>query len=385
MKKIIISIMLLSLTLTATGIKNTISGSLETILSKSDRGVVKAGNLIINNDTIRDRDKFVTSIAIELANGPQYNTNVKTNVGNVNLYRFNELYYTRYIDNGISLSVGLFPFKNGRFYEYGYNGHRTGVGIYTLTDAVLQGAVITKKFKNQTIQFGSLVYEKYFKSFKDYEKGGSEITLDSHKDSSFNFISYSNEVNKWYYNATFSKIGQVLNGKKIIDTNTATIAMSYNDDTSSGRTYYGLFTYSSSKGDTANILSGVGRSSSAVTHFDEFKTNGYFYLLGAKQEIDSFVYNRDLVIGLEYMYRKPGFHALLAGKPLSRTTYSDIGSMYNAFIGLRLDKDTLIKLRYYKYDSEGESTKGILSTTHTSDFNNDQSQETFSLELYIDF
>lgn len=381
----IIIVMIILLTMSGKDIINVTTGSLEMALMKSENGYVKSTDLIINNDTYREHDKFTVALGVQLSEGNLYNTTVKSNVGNVNLYRFNELYYSRYLGSGVSFSVGLFPFKNGRFYEYSNTGHRKGIGIYMLTDATMQGIIFTKKFKDSKIQIGDVAYERFFKSYVDYEKGSGEITLDSHKDSSFKYISYSRDKNNIYTNIVLGKISQYLNGRNILDTDTATFEVSYDDEVNSGRVYYGLATYSRTQGDTAGIIKGVGRYSDSKTRFDTVNTSGMFYLIGVKQELDSIIFKRDVLLGVEYMYREPGTHSLLAGQPLSKLSYSDIGATKTAYVGVRVDKDKLIKLKYCKYESKGMATKGLFTTEYTSDYGEDLSNESLMLELYIDF
>lgn len=179
---------------------------------------------------------------------------------------------------------------------------------------------------------------------------------------------------------------QYLNGVKIIDTNTYSYAISYDDETVTGRTYYSILTLTDSKGDNSSI-SPYGRFSNEKYHFDSFKTNGYSWLLGFKQEFDNVIFNRDMVFGTELIHRSEGYHSLLAGEPLSFDSYSNIGDTYNTYLGLRYDKNTIIKLRYYVYDANNKMTKGILSPV-SGDLvkdNGNGNYEYLILQLYIDF
>lgn len=360
---------------------NKTTGSLELLLSNTSGNYSKVSELTINNDTYYNNNKFVVSVSSEFTEGTFYNSNVKSDVGDSSILRFNELYYTRYLDYDISLSVGLFPFTKGRFYEYGYNGNRAGIGTYTLTDAPMQGYIVTKTLDKHKFQYGDVAYEKYFNSYKDYDKGDGPITLRSHKDSSFKFISYSYEDSSWYFNNTVGRSEQHLNGRKLINTNTFTWSLSYNDDIESGRTYYGIYTRSFSHGDTTDLIP-------RPRHLDPsgpFDVNGYFYLLGVKQELDAVLFGKDVVLGFEYMHRSKGYHSILSGKPLSVDAYSDIGDIYNTFVGVRLDKDKILKFRYYKYASDRYVTKDIITPAYTDEYVNDSSYDSYVIELYIDF
>ena len=94
-----------------------------------------------------------------------------------------------------------------------------------------------------------------------------------------------------------------------------------------------------------------------------------------------------MVFGAEFIHRSEGYHSLLAGEPLSFDSYSNIGDTYNTYVGLRYDKNTIIKLRYYKYDANNKMTKGILSPVSTVliDDGHNGNYDYLILQLYIDF
>ena len=72
---------------------------------------------------------------------------------------------------------------------------------------------------------------------------------------------------------------------------------------------------------------------------------------------------------------------------MSFDSYSNIGDTYNTYLGLRYDKNTIIKLRYYVYDANNKMTKGILSPV-SGDLvkdNGNGNYEYLILQLYIDF
>ena len=363
------------------------SGNLEATFIKTkqdNNGLVEAN---INNDFyIYSHTKLGTSFGIYANENNTYNNNVKSDVERVNAYKINELYITNYLTDHLMVSYGIFPFKKGSFYEYAYNGNRTGIGLYTLSDANLQGGIVTYSEDNHTIQVGSVAYEKYFTSIKDTKEGDGPITFSSYKDSGMDYISYKYTYENLYNEFMITDTYQYLNDVNIIDTNTYTYAVSYDDEANTGRTYYSIFTRTFSDGDNSS-LSPIGRFSNEKYHFDKFKTNGYSWLLGFKQELDDVIFNKDMVIGFEYLHRSQGYHSLLAGEPLSFDSYSNIGDTYNPYIGLRYDKNTLLKLRYYKYDAKDKMTKGILSPVSgdlIKDGNNGN-YENLILQLYIDF
>ena len=132
------------------------SGNVELSTMKKKDKNINLIDLNINNDFIFTNSKLATSIGTYQTSSSVYNNNVKTFVDETEIYRINELYYTQYLTDKLSISIGQFPFKKGTFYEYGFNGNRTGIGLYTLSDANLQGGIITYKNKQQTVQIETI-------------------------------------------------------------------------------------------------------------------------------------------------------------------------------------------------------------------------------------
>ncbi len=363
------------------------SGNIELSSMLRDGEKVNLLDLNINNDLHFENSKFVTALGLFYTDNKVYNNNVKMFVNESESIRINELYYTQYVNNNLSFSFGLFPFKKGTFYEYGFNGNRSGIGLYTLSDAQLQGGIVTYNKDNYTLQIGSVVYLKYFKPYKDYAKTDNEVTFDSYKDSGMDYITYKYTRDKWYSELMLTNTYQYVNNKKIIDTDTYSLALSYDDEISTGRTYYTIYTYSDSKGDTSSLSPLKVPFSTDYYHFDKFNTKGYSLLLGFKQELDNVLFNKDMVFGLEYLHRSKGYHSLLAGEPFSYDSYSNIGDSYNIHTGIRFNKNTILKLRYYHYDNNGVMTKPMLSTVTTDENNGDStgSYDSWTLQLYIDF
>ena len=339
----------------------------------------------LNNDLLFEHSKLVSSIGIFITGDKIYNNNIKSYVDKTQMVRMNELYYTQYLTKNLSISVGIFPFKKGTFYEYGYNGNRIGVGLYSHTDSNLQGGIVTYKTDKHTFQLGSVAYEKYFKSYKDYAEGDGDISFSSYQDSGMNYISYKYNRDKWYSEIMLTNIYQYVNKVKIIDTNTASLAVSYDNEIDTGTTYYSILTYSNSIGDTISMSPTGNNYITDYYHFGKFETSGYSWLLGIKQELDSLVFNKDIVLGFEYLRISPGYHSLLAGEPFSSNSYSKIGDNYSSFIGVRFDKNTILKFRHYKYENNGLMTKSILTTVSTNADESSGSYDAFSIQLYIDF
>lgn len=363
------------------------SGNVELSTMKKKDKSINLIDLNINNDILFTNSKLATSIGTYQTSNTVYNNNVKTFVDETEIYRINELYYTQYLTDKVSISIGQFPFKKGTFYEYGFNGNRTGIGLYTLSDANLQGGIITYKNKQHTLQVGSVAYEKYFTSYKDYKESDGPITFGSYKNSGMNYISYKYERDKWYSELMLTDTYQYVNDVKIMDTDTISLALSYDDEMNTGRTYYTIFTHSNTKGDTSSLSPLNMSFTTDYYHFDKFETSGYSWLLGFKQEYDSLLFNKDMVFGMEYLHRSEGYHSLLAGEPLSYDNYSNIGDTYNVYTGIRFNKNVLLKLRYYQYKDNGKMTKPILSTVTTDSSNGKSSgnYHSYSLQLYIEF
>lgn len=199
------------------------------------------------------------------------------------------------------------------------------------------------------------------------------------------FITIKNTYGNWYSEYMLTKTYQYVNKIKIIDTDTYTLALSYDDEANSGRTYYSILTLTESTGDNSS-LSPRGRLSNNKYHFDTFETNGYSFLLGIKQEIDNMIFDYDGIIGFEYLKRGEGYHSLLAGEPQSYDSYSNIGDIYNPYIGVRFDKDVLLKLGYYKYDTNKMTKIGLSPVSGDLIKNGDNgSYDSIILQLYIDF
>lgn len=387
MNKIVYTLILIFSFLMAEDISMKTSGNLETsfISGKNESNTIF--DLNINNDFFfKDITKIGTSIGTYISTDETYNNNVRSKVDRVNSYRINELYITNYITNELMVSVGVFPFLNGTFHEYSYNGNKSGIGLYTLSDSKFQGGIVTYTKDQYSIQVGSVGYEKYLRTNIDTKQSDGPITFDSYKNSGMDYVSLKYYYEKWYQEVMITDTYQYLNGVNIIDTDTYSYALSYDDEAISGRTYYSIFTTTNSEGDNSS-LSPYGRFSNDLYHFDKFKTHGYSLLLGFKQELDNVIFNKDMVFGMEYIHRSDGYHSLLAGEPLSFDSYSNIGDTYNAYIGLRYDKNTIIKLRYYEYDANNKMTKGILSpvSTRLIDDGSNGNYNYLILQIYIDF
>ncbi len=386
MKKILYIILLFSF-LYANDFSMETSGNLETSIINGKKQSNTIFDLNINNDFyLYEKTKIGTSIGTYISTDKTYNNNVRSSVNRVNAYRVNEMYLTYYITEDLMVSFGVFPFLNGTFHEYSYNGNKSGIGLYTLSDSKFQGSIVTYNKDNYSLQFGSVGYERYFRTNLDTEQSDGPITFDSYKDSGMDYISLKYYIDKWYQEVMLTNTYQYLNGIDIIDTNTYSYAISYDDESVTGRTYYSILTLTNSKGDNSS-LSPYGRFSNDLYHFDEFKTHGYSWLLGFKQEFDNVIFNRDLVLGTEFIHRSEGYHSLLAGEPLSFDSYSNIGDTYNTYVGVRYDKNTIIKLRYYIYDANDKMTKGILSPVSTKlvDDGSNGNYDYLILQLYIDF
>lgn len=362
-------------------------GSVDIKRSFNNNNNVSVVDISLHNDVHFKNSKLASSIGVYSTNNSVYNNNVKNNVPRSEVLSVNELYYTQYLNKGLSVSLGLFPFKKGTFYEHSYNGNRSGIGLYTLTDANLEGGIVTYTSGRHTFQIGGAWYEKYFRTYKDYVKTDSEINFDSYKDSGMEYIAYKYNRDKWYSELMFTKMDQFVNGYKIIDTDTYSLALSYDDEVDSGRTYYGVYTRTFTQGDTSS-MSPIGKpTSNSYYHFDKFKTSGHSLLLGIKQELDRSKYTKDMVIGFEYLKRTEGYHSLLAGEPLSYDNYSNIGESFNSYVGLRLNKDMLLKFRYFKYYDNGKMTKPFLTTVPVDSVEGCSSgnYSTYTIELYFEF
>ena len=228
------------------------TGNLELSSMLTNTKTVNLVDLNINNDIHFKNSKFVTSLGVYKTDNPVYNNNVKMQVNETESIRINELYYTQYVNENLSLSFGLFPFKKGTFYEHGFNGNSAGIGLYTLTDAQLQGGIATYVKDDHTVQIGSVSYLKYFKPYKDYATGDGPITFDSYEDSGMNYITYKYKKDKWYTEFMITDTYQYVNGHKILSTDTYSIALSYDDEINTGRTYYSIFTKTYSEGDSSS-------------------------------------------------------------------------------------------------------------------------------------
>lgn len=386
MNKLVI-ILLLIINVSANNLEHYISGNIEYSYIIDNTNNANQLDVKVNNDILYGRHGLSFSPGFYMYDNDSYNSIVKEDVSKIRAIYLNELYYTYYTCNKLKFSVGNFPFRKGSFYEYSFNNNRERIGLYSITDITLQGIIATYANDKHTIQIGSVGFEKYFTSYKDYDKGNGNITFDSYKDSGMNFGIYKYKDNKLYLELQLMDIYQYLNGVKIIDTNNAAVGISFNDEKNTGRTYYTILSYSSSTGDTSS-LSPIGSSfSTDIYHFDKFKSSGYYYLIGIKQELDNVLFNSDIVLGAELSYRSPGYHSLLAGRPISPHSYGDIGYFANIYAGIRINKNNMFKIRYFHYDNNGLSTKYGLSTESTSSFitDKDDKYDAIILQWYYDF
>lgn len=370
----------------ASVIEHRLSGVIDYSYINSSENNANQLDMVINNDMYLDDHRLTASPGFYLYDRSSYNRVVKEDVSKIRAIYLNELFYTYSPDERLSLSIGLFPFRKGSLYEHSFNNNKIGMGLYTITDAVLQGIILTYK-NDYTIQLGTVAYERYFKSFKDYDEGDGPLTLDSYRKSGIDYLMYKNKYNKFNYELYYMYMYQYVLNKEIINTDSVSLAVSYDDEDVSGRVYYGILSASKSEGDTSPLINNV-EIINKDTHFGSFETSGYYFLLGIKQEYDNALFGKDVMLGFEYSYRNRGYHSLLAGRPLSPHSYGDIGSFYNAFVGIRVTRDFLIKARYFKYDSGNVSIKRGMSPVYGKNIINDKSNhkhDAFVLQLYYDF
>lgn len=366
------------------------SGDLEASLIKYSNTQMMVYEANLNNDLyFKDDYKLATSVGWYSTNKPVFNNNSKILEAKVNAVRLNELYLTRYLGDGWSTSIGQFPFVKGRFHEHNFNGSRKGIGLYTLTDLNMQGAIVTKRFnKNHSVQIGSVAFEKYFRTYNDRNEEDSRASYHDYKDSGMKFISYKYERDEWYFETIATDMKLMVRDHEIANSDTLTFALEYSDEVRTGATYYGLITFSNTSGDNSPLSNSGGHHEHPSDRYGEYKTNGKFYLLGVKKEFDHVLFGKDVVAGVEYMKKEEGYHSLLAGKPLSYESSADLGEVWNTFIGLRLDKSKLLKLKYYRYDSNGQQTKGPY-TSRPGDGSGDSKSvgkiDAFILQVYVEF
>ena len=391
------------------------SGSLDYSLTNMNNKNVNMVDVIINNDFyIGDNTKIVFSPGVLTDDRGTYNSIVKSNVNKISEVYINELYVSYLLTDNLSIAVGVFPFRKGAFYEYGFNGYRAGNGLYSITDNVLQGFVVSYTLADTVFQIGTVSYQKFFKSSHDYDEKASPITYDSYKGSGMDYFAIKQNLGKWYLDLEVANVYQYMNTVDVIDSNVYSLGVSYDESVTTGRTYYAIASWSQSKGDTGSLAytydysygvyspmykpdpdggqpeppNGSQPFHNDSAQYDSFKTSGYFALIGVKQEIDNVIFGKDLVLSAEYAYRSGGYHSLLAGRPLSPHAYADIGNFYNLSAGVRIDKNNMIKLRYYMYDTNGASTKYGFTpvTTDATNVNGALTRyQAIILQWYYDF
>jgi hypothetical protein len=345
-------------------------------------------DLVINNDFYTNKGKFVFSPGFYYVDNQTYNSIIKHNVNEMKALYINELYYTHDVIKGLSVSAGVFPFRKGTFYELSFNDERIGNGIFNVIDVTMQGVIATCKTSNNIFSFGKINFDKYFKSFYDHDKQNGAISYDSYAGSGGYFIVDKVNYDNWYLEGNLYKIDQIVNGYKIISSDIASLAVSYDDQEVNGNTYYSTLTFSNSRGDSSALSPTGSTFINKEYYFGDFKTNGYNIMVGFKKEFDNIVFNKDVSFGVEYMYKSPGYHSLLAGKPISPYSYGEIGYTTNINVGLRLDKDNVLKLRYCDYDQRGKTTmKGLTPVSTSIDNVNNAVEHSNSvmLQWYSDF
>ena len=362
------------------------TGHVEYYMIRMKSNTINRLDLVLNNDMVYGNNKLSISPGYFLVDTPVYNSVNKKKIPILNALYFNELYYSYKYKNFI-FSIGLFPFRKGSFYEYSFNDVRAGIGLYTLTDVTLQGIVGTYINGTNITQIGHVGFDSYFKSFKDFNKGDSDITFDSYKDSGMNFLINKCTYGKWYTELQLSFMYQYVNGVRILDTDNYALGISYDDRLDTGRTYYSIIAHSRTSGDNTALSPFKVPYDDKQYHFGKVKTSGYHMLVGVKQDIDNFIYKKDLVFGAEYLYQSAGYHSLTVGRPLSPSSYGDIGDTYSTYIGIRIDKSNLIKLRYYKYYQSDKTIKYGLTpvTTDAKNIKGPGNHSFIGLQWYYDF
>lgn len=370
----------------ATDTEYKLSGSVDYSVLFADKSNVHLADIVFNNDIDIGNNKVSISPGYFVSSSNIYNTVSKDYVNRISAVYLNEFYYSRRITNNLNVSIGHFSFRKGSLYEHGYNNKRVGDGIYSLTDTTLQGIIVSYTSEHHTYKAGLLGFDSLFKSFKDYSATDGSITYDSYKDSGFRLLSHSYRKDKIYLETQLVDIYQYINGNIITSTKAINLAGSYDDAEYSGTTYYGIVSIRKSNGDSS-FLSPTGVSySDELYNFNRFKTNSFYVLLGIKQELDSVIANRDIVIGAEVSHRSPGYHGLIAGRPISTFSYADIGTIYNIYSGYRINKDNILKVRYIHIDTD-KAIKYGATPVHGSDSELRQNidKDTVVLEYRYDF
>ena len=349
--------------------------------------------MVLNNDIYYGNTKLVISPAINKTSNWTYNNVIKKELPPIEMWYFNELYITEQLmDNSygtLSASVGLFSFRKGTFYEYNYTGTRVGNGLFSNMDIMLQGGIITYKKGDNTLMVGDLRYERW--GYSEHNRSSVETVMDyrDYKDSGGLFIMDKYQLtDKIYTEFNYYGIEQYALGKVMMNTDFYGLGLSYDDSENTGRTYYTILTFNKTDGDNTYLSPVMNWPiSNKSTKFGKFENEGYSALVGVKQELDQLAFGKDFVIGGEVIYKSPGYHSLLAGNPFSAYSYTDIGYTYNMSAGVRLDKDTLFKLRYTLYNPDG-STKYGLSNVATDSSNVPRSidrSSTIVAEIYFQF
>lgn len=386
MRRLIIFLLLIISVVRAGDLEYKSSGSIDLSNMYYEDKNYQIADVILNNDFYYKNFKFVFSPGVYYTTDGFYNSITKDEVTSIQAVYLNELYGSIKLNEHMTVSVGLFPFRKGTFYEYSFNGNRKGMGVYTITDVTLQGGILTHEVGNHKVSIGSVAFERFFASFKDFNEGDGSLTYSSYKDSGKDYITYEYFNGKCYFNIDYSNVYQYVNDVKLISTDLITIAGSYDDEIDTGRAYYFILSKSYSEGDTSS-LSPLGMSfKNEESHFDSFKTQGVYGLVGVKQELDMFAFKKDFVTGLEVSYRSPGYHSLISGMPISPHAYADIGVTYNAHIGMRISKNNIIKLRYFINDNMGEANKyGLAPITTELGDNEDRYRDAVMLQWYYEF
>lgn len=343
MKKILFTLLFI-LNSYGSQLENVLSGSIEVSEVVYKNKLLNITDIVVNNDyVVKDTFKLSTSLGLFTTDGAVYNDGSKQFINELTMLKINELYITSYLTENYHISVGLFPFNKGSFYEHNFNGKKTGTSVYTLTDLTMQGVIDTYIKDDQRVQLGSVYYDKFMVSHYDLN---NESYLDRYQDSSIDFISYRLIEDNIHKELLFTNTKQQLDGNVIMDTYTSTVALSYDDEEYSGIVYYGIATKSYTDVD-----------GSVTIDNKDTKVDGHSLLLGIKKEADRLLFGKyDMTFGIEYLKRSTGYHSLLIGKPLSYQSYSDVGDNIYITTGVRFTSNLLFKIKYYRYDSKGKTT-----------------------------
>ena len=346
------------------------------------------GRGLVYYDTyITDKLLNRASIGAMFTDDSMYNAILKHGVKPLHIMFINDLYIQYIINEDWDIDIGMFSFRKGMLYEYGFNDYRIGNGIYSTITNQLQGVVLKRKLDYCNILIGRLYADKWLNSVLYINKENKKLGTVT-KGTVVDIITIKNSFNRWKFETDLYSIDKYIYEKYVGHINMISAAFSYNTDDINGLLYYGLISYSKSNNNNISSSPTGEEMYYSSYYFGANKSSGYKYLIGIRKTFDIESIKKEVLIGEEYGYVNTGYSNLTLGKPIEPYNYALLGTTYNTWIGIRLNRNQMLKLRFCYYKNNGDTYykgAGTKSTDTDNIYMSVKSERSITIQYYIDF